>query len=365
MQNDRLITVLLVLTLGQGCSEEAQLPETPVRSVLYERATLSSSAVESVYSGVTQAHLDAQMSFKVAGTVLSRPVDVGDRVAAGDLLARLDERDYTSAVEAAKAELASGRARARQADANYERLISLYETRNAAQAELEVARASNEAAKANVTAAAERLRQAELQLSYTRLQAPQACEVAETYVRADENVNAGTPVVRLTCGDCPEVRVSVPQTRIRSVESGMRLKVDVSGFAGGPYEAIVSEVGVATGSGATFPVTAIFSGNCPDLRSGIAADVHFEFPTGNGEQLTVPSVAVGEDDAGRFIYVLEPTSSDDTFVATRRDVEVGAFTEAARFVVSTGLGEGELVATAGVRRIQHGQRVRLASGLEG
>ncbi len=77
---------------------------------------------------------------------------------------------------------------------------------------------------------------------------------------------------------------------------------------------------------------------------------------------TVPSVAVGEDDAGRYVFVLEP-QAEDLYIARRRGVEVGNLTQAARFVVSDGLGEGELIATAGVRRIQDGQTVRLANGL--
>ncbi len=358
-------TLLTCLIAGSGltaCGDASEPAPPQPRGVLFERVASTASVISSVFSGVTQAHVDARMSFKVPGTVLERPINVGDAVQSGALLAQLDRRDYTSAVQAAEAEHRAAQAQARQADANYERLISLYENRNTSLSELEAARAAAESADASVLAAGENLRQAQLQLSYTRLAAPEQCEIAETFVKVGENVDAGTPIARLTCGNCPEVRVNIPQTRIGLIESGMTIDVAVAGRADERYPARVSEVGVASGSGATFPVTAIFSGDCPDLRSGIAADVHFAFDTGAPPEVTVPSVAVGEDDTGRYVFVLEP-QADDLYIARRRGVEVGNLTQAARFVVSDGLNEGELIATAGVRRIQDGQTVRLANGL--
>ncbi len=358
-----LLAVIALPFLAMGCAETQTPDQPPPRGVLHERVTISAATLNSVFSGVTQAHVDANISFKVPGTVLERPVNVGMSVSAGTLLARLDDRDYVSAVQEAEANLRASEAQQRQADANYERLISLYENRNTSLAELEGARAAAESAVASVTAAKESVRQAQLQLSYTRIEAPEQCEVAETYVRADENVDAGTPIVRLTCGSCPEVRVNVPQTRIGLVESGQSVEVSVAGAAQ-RFPARVSEVGVASGSGATFPVTALFTGQCPNLRSGIAADVTFSFETGAGPQITVPSVAVGEDAQGRFVFILEPRDEDaGTYVARRQTVEVGELNESARFVITSGLSVDDLIATAGVRRIQSGQTVRLATGL--
>ncbi len=358
----RLIVATLVAILASGCSEtEEPIKPTP-RGVLHEQVELFTSSMSSIFSGVTQAHVDAKMSFKVPGTVLERPVNIGMSVPAGTLLARLDDRDYASSVQQAQAQLRASQAQQRQAEANYERLISLYENRNTSLSELETARAAADSTKASVTAASETLRQAQLQLSYTRLVAPEQCEVAETYVRADENVDAGTPVVRLTCGSCPEVRINLPQTQISLVESGQAVEVTVTGVDARSFPATVSEIGVASTSGATFPVTALFSGRCPELRSGIAADVRFDFDTGEAPQITVPSVAVGEDAEGRFVFVLEP-QSDGLYTAQRRPVEIGELNEAARFVVTNGLTTGEVIATAGVRRIQDGQIVRLADAL--
>lgn len=355
--NYKILSIICCVAIVQGCAESEQASSPKPRGVLFETVNSGSEVKQRIYSGITQAHLDAKLSFKVPGNVVERLVSVGDKVEAGQLIARLDIRDYTTAVETATANVAASEAQQRQAEANYERLIGLYESRDASQSELEVARAQAESWKARTSASKQQLRQAKLQLSYTQLKAPEQCDVAETYVKSDENVDAGQPVVRLVCGSCPEVRVSIPQTQIQEVHSGMKIQVDVAGQTTS-YDAVVSEVGVAAASGATFPVTAVLTGNCPSLRSGVAADARFEFSNTNKDEITVPSVSVGEDENGKYVFVLTPAEGDQ-YTANKRVVEVGRFTEEARFIINSGLNNEEIVVTAGVRRIQDGQVVRL------
>jgi len=94
------------------------------------------------------------------------------------------------------------------------------------------------------------------------------------------------------------------------------------------------------------------------VRSGMAAEVEFRFSTGQqGERIYVPSVAVGEDRDGRFVYVIEPT--EDPFgIIHRKDVMVGTLAENGLEILS-GLTEGDHLVTAGVSRIRDGQKVRL------
>ena len=102
---------------------------------------------------------------------------------------------------------------------------------------------------------------------------------------------------------------------------------------------------------------------CPDVRSGMTVDVRFDFPvTGAGANLVVPYVAVGEDSSGNFVYVLEPNEEGRLF-ARRRAVTVGEATGTG-IVINDGLAEGELIATAGVRRLKPDQEVTLLGDSE-
>jgi multidrug efflux pump subunit AcrA (membrane-fusion protein) len=95
----------------------------------------------------------------------------------------------------------------------------------------------------------------------------------------------------------------------------------------------------------------------------MAVDVRFEFPTtAAGDNPVVPYVAVGEDRDGNYVFVIE---SDESGVlrAIRRPVEVGRATSTG-IVIVDGLRPGELIATAGVRRLSPGQEVTLLGSPE-
>ena len=93
----------------------------------------------------------------------------------------------------------------------------------------------------------------------------------------------------------------------------------------------------------------------------MAADVTFRFAaTGPSGGLIVPYVAVGEDVGGRFVYVLEPAdgTGGERWFARRRAVTVGGPAQDG-LIITAGVSEGEIIATAGVRRLTDGQEVTL------
>jgi len=346
-----------------ACEQEPVAEEPEVRPVRYARVEAQGGLQARTFSGATKAERETDLSFRVAGTVIERPVNVGDAVIAGDLVAALDNTDYRVRVDEAGAGLARAEAELRNADARYERTRALYENQTASRSDLDAARAASESAQAQLRAAMQQLEAARLQLSYTRLVAPEQCAVAQTFVELNQNVASGQPIVRLNCGECGEVVVSVPETEIGRVVRGSSVEVAINALPGAPIAGTVRDVGVATAAaGASFPVTIALQERCDTVRSGMAADVSFMFESSGPEgSLLVPYVSVGEDREGRFVFVLEPDGGE--FLAHRRSVVVGeALPEG--LVIGSGLSEGELIATAGVRRLSENQRVRLLGAPE-
>ena len=146
---------------------------------------------------------------------------------------------------------------------------------------------------------------------------------------------------------------------IARIRIGNAVEVTFDALPGAIFPAAITEVGVAaTGAGATFPVTVQLTADDSSVRSGLAATVTFRFESGDGaERIFVPPVAVGEDRGGRFVFVLEE-GDGEIAIARRRPVEVGDLTPEG-IEVKNGLADGELLVTAGVRRIQDGQQVNL------
>jgi len=127
----------------------------------------------------------------------------------------------------------------------------------------------------------------------------------------------------------------------------------------GSFPATVTEVGVASvGFATTYPVKVRLETSHEGIRPGMAAEVTFRFSSGDGrERFVVPPVSVGEDDAGRFVFVVEATG-DGLGVAKRVPVKVGELTSRG-LEITKGLKDGDLLVTAGVSRMTDGQKVRL------
>jgi RND family efflux transporter MFP subunit len=172
-------------------------------------------------------------------------------------------------------------------------------------------------------------------------------------------------VAVLTAEARPEVEIGMPEVFISRVREGQSVDVTFDALGDRTFHATVTEVGVAsTGLATTFPVKARLDGDEPEVLPGMAAEVHFRFETqGERERIVVPAFAVGEDRAGRYVYVVEEIG-EGVGRAVRRDVTVGGLTADGGLEILRGLVDGERVITAGVSRIQDGREVRLDAGEE-
>ena len=336
MISQRLLLMLSLLVLVACAPEPLPKAETPLRPVRYVIAQKDDAFTNRSFTGTSQAGLESKLSFKVAGTIAKVHVKLGDQLYKKQLIAELDPTDYRLRMQEADASLARARAEARNADANYQRVRLLYE----------------------VLATLKQVQLAKLQLSYTQMKAPVACAVASVDVKENENVVAGQIVVRVACGDQPEVEVGVPEVLIARVEPGAIVTVSFDALPDKRFAAVVAEVGVSTsGQGAMFPVTVRLQESDAAIRPGMAAEVLFRFRPIRDQRMRLPSVAVGEDRDGRFVFVVEP-QDDATGIARRRSVTTGSLTVDGLEILD-GVSEGEYIVTAGVSRIEDGFRVRL------
>ena len=359
-------TLLAALVSGAtlalpGCGgQPAEAPALrPVRTV---QVFASGAGRTRSFSGTARAGLESKLSFRVAGTVQTVPVKVGDRVRRGQLIAQIDPTDYQLQLGDTQASLARAEAEARNAEANLERVRGLYENNNASQNELDAARTAFESATANVRSIEKRLELAQNQVNYTRLTAPVEGAIAEVSTEINENVRAGQTIVVLSSGSRPEVEITVPEALISLIHPGQAARVTIAALDNRAFSAEVSEVGVATSSqSTTYPVVARLDQDTQEVRPGMAAEVQIQLDTGGGEaRMVVPAHAVGEDQAGRFVWIVE-SASDSTGIVQRRGVEIGDITGQGIEVLS-GLDGGEHVVTAGVSRVIEGQEVRFMDG---
>ena len=353
-----LFASLAVLNLT-GCDSQTPETEPQLRLVRYITIADPASTRTRVFSGSSKSTQESRLSFKVAGTLIDIPVQVGDQLKPGQVIARLDSSQFKLQVQQSNASLIQAQANARNANASYERTKKLYQDNNASRNDLDNARANAETTKALQEAAENALELAELELSYTDLKSDGDCAVAELSVEVNENVASGNPIAKVNCGEELEVQVNVPENLIASIKSDAKVFIAFDAVAGKRFNGRVTEVGgVAEGGASVFPVVVklLDSNAGSGLRAGLAAEVTFSFASNDGANThLLPLSAVIKGSDGTFVFVAEP-QQDKRAVVRRKVVQLGELTENGVQVLQ-GLERGDRVITAGISVIRDGQQV--------
>src|SRR5262249_54478072 len=225
------LPALVLATLLTACNEkqEAGKPAPrPVRTVTLEK---SEAGVPVVLNGHIEALDEAALGFTRSGRMSERRVRVGDRLEAGQVLARLEALNEMNALRAAKAELAATQAKLVQVSNHFDRQQTLLAQGWTTRANFDQAKRELRTAEAQVEAAEAQLKTAHDQLGFTELKAD--AEGVATAVGAEpgEVIQAGQMVVRLARQGGRDAVFDVPAQVLRSAPSDAVINVQLSNDA--------------------------------------------------------------------------------------------------------------------------------------
>ena len=216
----------------------------------------------------------------------------------------------------------------------------------------------SESAIANVEGMRSTLEYTRLQLSYTRLVAPESGSIAVCNSENNENVQVGQTIAILIVGSDMEIELGIPENVINRIKAGMNVSITFPSL-NNTFNGVVSEVSPSIDvNSSTYPVSIKILNPTTDVKSGMAANVSFKFEgSSSKEVLVVPVAAVGEDSDGRFVFLVEP---EDGNIATikKQHIQIGDLTSEG-FEVISGLSLNQKVATAGLQSLLDGQKVRI------
>ena len=184
-------------------------------------------ALDGVLEAVRQATLEAQTSARV----LSLRVQAGDRVQAGQLLATLDARAAASGVQQAQAQVQQADAALGNARAQWERTRDLQAQGFLSPAALDKAQAAYREAQAAQAATQAQAQQARLGQDYTRITAPFAGWVQQTWVQAGDLALPGKPLLQLYAPAPLRAVVQVPASRARTLQEVDTVQIGVGAGA--------------------------------------------------------------------------------------------------------------------------------------
>ncbi|MDE2890162.1 MAG: efflux RND transporter periplasmic adaptor subunit [Gemmatimonadota bacterium] len=351
---------LLLAAAGMwtACGDEPQVAES-IRPVKYAEVRPASAVQSQRFAGTAKAGIEARLSFRTGGLVESIAVKVGDQVEAGQRIAMLDNRDAVLAHQRARAALENARVQKVNAQSRLIRVRQLYQADNVSLAEYEQAKNGFASATSSYESAEKSLDLQVRQLRYNEIYAPVAGIVTAVNNEVNEVIQAGAPLVELSAGEDIEMVVGVPEGYIARIQAGQPVRVRFSAMPGVDFAARVREIAYALGAASTYPVIVRLESPSSSIRPGMAGEVEFRFGAGEPSEdpLVVPIKAVGEDADGQFVFVIDRVVKGVGTVR-RRPIRIGELL-ADGFVVEAGLADRELVATAGLRSLLNGMKVRL------
>jgi len=345
--------VALAASLAAGCNAESETARTPPQPVQVMSVTFKAEIPAWSYVGTVRPRYESDLGFRVGGKIVNRLVEIGERVEAGQAIARLDPTDLQLALEGQMAEMAAARTSRDETSAALARFQTLHELGHVAKAALDQRASAAAEALSRVERAERNVALAENQLSYTTLKADQSGVVSALPVEAGQVVTAGQLVARVARLTSLEAEVAIPEQKLDAVRQA-RAEVELWADSGRRIPARLREVSPeADAASRTYRARFAFDPATAGVDLGRTATVHLAGAAG-ADVASLPLSAVTNDGKGAVAWVV---SADGKSVRPA-PVDVQSV-EQDRVVVRAGLERGERIVTLGVHMLDAGKPIRV------
>jgi RND family efflux transporter MFP subunit len=347
----KAFSALALLALLAGCGDQAtSATSKAARPVLVSRVEFQTEDGSRDFVGVVRARHETDLGFRVAGKIVTRTVNVGDRVHAGDEVARLDPQDLKLQVESAEAELAAATSNLTQAAADLERYTTLKARGYASFADFDRKQAANDEAQGRLERAKRALDLARNALGYADLKADADGTITATLAEPGQVVAIGQAVARVARRGEVEAVVALPETWLGEAPTS-RASVRLWANPKRRFAARLRELSPQADP-TTRTYAARFTIENPDdtVALGMTATVTLSHAIDTAFA-KLPLSAILNRGSGSSVYVVGPSGELEL-----RPVKVASFTEGEALVTS-GVSDGDRVVSLGVQKLAAGEKV--------
>ncbi len=346
----RLFPFLLMVSMIVAINSRAQAP--PPAPVVVSEVREQTLQKPVTLVGAVEPMKRSTIASEIAGLVEDFPVEEGDIVKKGDLLAKLRTKSLEIDLREAKAQKAEAEARYRLAKKNLERFQELYKKGVASLQQLQDAETEKDANLARVSQLNAQIDSQVYDLARSKIVAPFDGFVTAEHTEVGEWIEVGGPVVELIDMDRAEIDVDMPERYISQIRLGDIAHINFDALPNLAIEGnIVSIVPQADREARTFPIRVVIDNKDGLIKSGMVARVSFLIGEPSLVKL-VPKDAIVEQNRSNFVYVV----NDGTAVP----VQVSTGIAYKDLVQVTGPVEmGQLVVTRGNERLRPNQQVKI------
>ncbi len=303
---------------------------------------------------------------RVSGYVERIHFEMGDRVAAGQVVAMVDQKEQRhrveeneAAVKVAEATLREKESQLVDAEKQLERARFLRQKDFIASQELDTtetkahtAKAQKELAQAQLAQREAALAQSRYQLDLTRVVSPFSGMVTRRLLDPGAYVSSSTPILTIAVPDPLKVIVNIPEKDVNLVRVGMVTRLEIDTFPGRVFEGRIARLNSALDSSSRTLMAEVHVPNSQQLlKPGMFARVSLVLAESK-DSVLVPAEAMVEDEGKDFVYSVAEGK------AQRRAVAKG-WTQNSFVAITKGLEEGEQIVVAGQHRLKPGVKVRV------
>src|SRR5581483_1717356 len=204
-----------------------------------------------LHEGTDDAYVQAHalmLAPRIGGTITKVLVNENDKVKAGQVLAQLDDQDYSTAYTQVLADQASVQADLEQAALDYDRISKLYKEEAVPKQQLDAAVARYHNLASRLKADQAKASQAKINLTYTLITAPENGSIAKKSVEPGMVVPPGQALFGFVSAEDRWITANFKETQIGRIKTGQKVTVEVDALSGKKFRGQVDSIGSATGS---------------------------------------------------------------------------------------------------------------------
>ncbi len=348
-----VLAVLALSAMCGACRSDAEAPAAEARPVRTLTVEKREAGVPITLTGRIEAEDEVALAFRISGRIRDSDVKLGDRVEAGQVVARLESQNELNNLRSAQANLAAAQGQLTQARNHFQRQDTLLQQGWTTRANHDQATQALQTAQSQVDAAEAQLKSAHDLVSFTELKADAPGLLTALGPGQGEVVQAGQMIFKLARKEGRDAVFDVPAQLIRSAPNDplvtVNLTDDPSVIARGRVREVAPQANPVT---RTFEVKVGLTDPPPAMRLGATVTGHMV--KDSLSTIEIPATALTKFNRQPAVWIVDPSSR----TVAMRNVDVLRY-DPAIVAVSGGLDTGEIVVTAGVQALHPGQKVRL------
>lgn len=324
-----------------SCGGEKQT-EVKTPTVRIDTIRLADADATLQFPGRVVSSEDANISFKVSGTIAKVYVEEGDNVTAGQLVAEIDPCDYKVQLSATEAEYANVKAEA-------DRVIALYNDGATTASNYDKARYGLQQMEA-------KLKNHRDQLSYCKIYAPFTGKVQTRYFKSGEIVSAGMPVLQILGTKLPEIEINLPASSYLHRDKFVSYSAQFEVLPGVVVPLKYISIAPKANANQLYTMRLQIVGDAKGVAPGMSAWITIYAMDDSGvTDVRIPTTSLVHDGNGTHVFLYDAKSQKVRSV----NVDVVRLHTDGTAVVSGSVNPGELVVCTGANHIKDGESVQI------